>query len=156
MIYGTFDTAGNPTGFYLSELHGANIPLDAVEIDNDDYRAYTQEAGLWVRNGATGQRVAYAAPPPTEKEIIEQMTIAVQAHLDAHAQELGYDNIFTAVTYADESAAPKFQAEGLSLRAWRSNVWAACYQIMAEVKSGTRQQPTIVELISALPVFSMS
>ena len=38
----------------------------------------------------------------------------------AKARELGYTNIFTAVTYADEAAVPQFQREGQALREWRS------------------------------------
>lgn len=77
---------------------------------------------------------------------------AVQQHLDAAARARGYDDIRSAVTYAEEPAVPAFQAEGQALRAWRSRVWAACYGILAEVQAGTRSAPaSVAELIGELP-----
>lgn len=78
-------------------------------------------------------------------------TDAVQRHLDARAKAKGYDNIFTAATYADEPAVAQFQTEGRAFRQWRSNVWAKCYQIMADVQAGLRPQPSVEQLIAELP-----
>jgi hypothetical protein len=66
-------------------------------------------------------------PPPEPIDPRKAAIAAVQSRLDAQAQEWGYDNIFTAVTYAEEPAIPQFQAEGRVLRAWRSATWATCY-----------------------------
>lgn len=86
-------------------------------------------------------------PPPTVKE----MEDAVQSHLDVTASKAGYDNIYTACTYAEEPAVPKFETEGKALRAWRSLVWAYCHQVLADVEGGRRPAPSIAELISELP-----
>jgi len=83
------------------------------------------------------------------------LTAAVQSHLDATAQAHGYDNIYTACTYADEPAVAQFQAEGQALRAWRSRVWAHCHQVMAEVMAATRPVPTAAELVAELPALVM-
>lgn len=90
-------------------------------------------------------------PKPAEVPIEMRLSLAVQAHLDATASALGYDSIFTAVTYAEEPAVPKFQQEGKALRAWRSLVWGACEQILADVKAGKRAAPTQEALIAELP-----
>lgn len=82
------------------------------------------------------------------------LTSAVQSHLDTTAQAHGYDNMNSAVTYADEPTVLKFQQEGKALRAWRSLTWAACYNLMGEVKSGMRPQPTVDELIALLPAIT--
>ena len=95
-------------------------------------------------------------PPPTQGELKTALTNAVQAHLDAGAQALGYDDIKTAATYADEPAVPKFQNEGKSLRAWRSYCWDYCNTVLADVTSGKRPIPTPEELIKELPIFQMS
>ncbi len=79
-----------------------------------------------------------------------RLTKAVQVHLDSKAQEKGYDNIFTACTYANSTNAT-FQSEANTFVAWRDNVWAYCYQVMADVQGQTRTIPTEVELISELP-----
>lgn len=74
---------------------------------------------------------------------------AVQAHLDAAAQALGYDNILSACSYA--GYANPFQAEGQSFVAWRGAVWDYCYAQLAAVQAGSRTQPTVDELIAELP-----
>lgn len=75
---------------------------------------------------------------------------AVQAHLDAAAQALGYDNILSACSYA--GYINPFQAEGQSFVSWRGAVWDYCYAQLAAVQAGSRTQPTVDELISELPV----
>ena len=64
---------------------------------------------------------------------------------------VGYNDIKSAVTYADEPAVPKFQAEGLVFREWRSLCWAHYYAAMAAVHLGERAIPTAEELIAELP-----
>lgn len=75
----------------------------------------------------------------------------IQKHMDAAARALGYDDVKTAVTYADEPAVAKFQAEGQALRAWRSMVWEKCYEILADVEAGVREVPDDAELLRELP-----
>jgi hypothetical protein len=89
-------------------------------------------------------------------EIVKAALItAVQSHLDADAQELGYDDIKTAATYAGEPAVPRFQNEGIALRSWRSLVWEHCHVVMNAVTAGERAVPTAAELIAELPVLQM-
>lgn len=77
---------------------------------------------------------------------------AVQVMLDAVAREHRYDDIMSACSYA---AAPNpFQAEGAAFVAWRGACWAKCYAIMAEVQAGTRQQPSIPQLLAELPAYT--
>lgn len=74
----------------------------------------------------------------------------VQQHLDSAARLRGYDSILSACSYA--AGQNPFQAEGQAFVAWRGDVWASCYTMMAEVQAGTRPVPTAVELLAALPV----
>jgi hypothetical protein len=90
-------------------------------------------------------------PEPTPEEIRAALAAAVQANLDGLARSWGYDGIASAVTYAGEPAVPRFAAEGAALRAWRSQVWAACYEVLAEVQAETRPIPTEEELLGDLP-----
>lgn len=76
---------------------------------------------------------------------------AVQRHMDNLAFAAGYDDIKTAVTYADEPAVAKFQQEGQAFRAWRSLCWAYCYEQLAAVQTNQRPQPTVEELLGELP-----
>lgn len=89
-------------------------------------------------------------PPPTPEQIMSRLEARVQLWLDEQAQALGYDDIKSAVTYADEPAFPKFQQEGQALRRLRSLVWARCYEILNAVQAGQRSIPTEAELIAEM------
>jgi hypothetical protein len=80
---------------------------------------------------------------------------AVQSYLDAEARAHDYDNIFTAVTYADEPTVAQFQQEGQAFRVWRSLVWQHCYGVLAAVQGGTRAVPTAAELVAELPALQL-
>lgn len=149
MIYGKFDATGKPTGFYLPEIHGDNIPAEAVEISEDDYEKYIQEQGRWVRN-ASG--IAVPTDQPTQDEILIKLTVDVQSHLDKTAQQRGYDGILSLCSYA-ASTNTTFADEGRAGVAWRDGVWVKCSQIKADVLAGKRATPTEAELIAELPTF---
>jgi hypothetical protein len=89
--------------------------------------------------------------PPTPEQLKRRLVEAVQRTLDSEARTKGYDNIVSACSYA--AAANPFQAEGLAFLAWRSSVWAYCYQVLADVEAGIRPIPTEAELISELPAY---
>ena len=79
-----------------------------------------------------------------------QLEARVQLWLDEQARALGYDDIKSAVTYAEEPAVPQFQQEGRALRRLRSLAWARCYEILNEVQAGQRPIPTEEELIAEM------
>lgn len=124
-------------GAYLGGFEGAEPPPGAVEVQAPP------ESGsdVWV-DGVWH---------PTPARMIADYTRAIQAHLDAKAKALGYDNIYTACTYADEPSVPKFQSEGQALRGWRSMVWYEAAGILADVQAGNCAAPSIEELIGGLP-----
>ena len=96
-----------------------------------------------------------APPPPTKEQKVQAVKAAVQGLMDSAAQSAGYDDIKSAVTYADEPEVPKFQNEGRAFRRWRSDVWFRCYALLADVDGGTIPEPTIEELIAMLPSLVM-
>ena len=106
---------------------------------------WIQDAGCaeWQENLPTAEEIA--------AETRSMLTTAVQSHLDASARALGYDDIKTVCTYADEPAVAKFQTEGQAFRAWRSLVWAYCYAQLDAVTAGQRTVPTADVLIAELP-----
>lgn len=91
----------------------------------------------------------------SEARLINEFRTIIQKHLDDAAVRVGYDDIKTAVTYADEPSVPKFEIEGKALRAWRSLVWAYGYEQIAAVQSGDRALPTPEQLIAELPPLVM-
>lgn len=97
----------------------------------------------------------FVEPVLSEAQLINQFRTIIQKHLDDAAVRVGYDDIKTAVTYADEPSVPKFEVEGKALRAWRSLVWAYGYEQIAAVQSGVRALPTPEQLIAELPPLVM-
>lgn len=128
-------------GNFLGGFAGAQPPDGAIEVDSPPpHGDCVMVGGKW------------AMPPELTKA---ELTAAVQAHMDAAARAAGYDDIKSAVTYAEEPAVPKFQQEGQAFRAWRSLCWAACYEVMADVQTGSRSVPTADELIADLPALPL-
>lgn len=93
----------------------------------------------------------FSKPEKTLDDMKAEGVQIAQDLLDGTAQAWGYDNIFTACTYADEDSVELFQKEGKALRAWRSLVWAACYQIIGEIQAGVRPIPTTEQFLGLLP-----
>ncbi|MDM0011992.1 hypothetical protein QTH87_06005 [Variovorax sp. J22P168] len=89
--------------------------------------------------------------PPTFAERADMLRALVQEYMDAMARSYNYDDISTAVTYAEEPAVPKFQNEGRAMRAWRSLVWEACYDLLARVQAGEAEEPSVEQLHELLP-----
>ena len=130
---------------------------DCIEVAADDYASLFagQVAGKAIGRDDDGRPILLDPPPPTTEQIIASLTADVQAHMDAAAQALGYDDIKSAVTYADEPAVRKFQEEGIAFRAWRSLCWEHCYAVLNAVQSGEREQPLLEELIAELPSLAL-
>jgi len=91
----------------------------------------------------------YLNPPATQADYIQ----AIQDVLDSKSIEMGYDNIFTAVTYADESGVAKFQQEGQALRKWRSLAWEYAYDVLGQVEQGIITIPTVEDFVAGMPAY---
>ena len=142
-------------GFYTREIHGDNIPADAVEITAEQHSELIEGQSQDKRIVAdeNGFPVLVDPPPPTPEQIVAQYTAAVQKHLDDFARTLGYDGIMSACTYAT-STVPKFKAEGQYAMEARDATWVKCYEVLAAVEAGSRPMPTLEELLTELPVLT--
>jgi len=143
--YAVIDANGKASAFYSDDV--SSIPEGAEEVSNVAWQTYIDNQPNCHFDAAR----SVVIDPPSEAQVQARLMDVVQAHLDSAAREKGYDSIFTAVTYADEPAVTKFQTEGRAMRKWRSLVWDACYQILADVQAGTRTIPTETDLIAELP-----
>lgn len=141
----------------------AHIESGVVANISDGPADWTPPPGVILITGSVAIGDTYAdgafAPPAPPALTADQrkaaLIVAVQAHLDATARAHGYDNIYTACTYADEPAVAQFQAEGQALRAWRSQVWAYCHAVLAAVLANERAEPDAATLIAELPALVM-
>ena len=78
-----------------------------------------------------------------------QMTAAIAAMLNAKAQELRYDNIMSARSYA--GYANPFQVEALKLAEWSSACWIKASTIEVDVMAGNRVAPSLSDLLLEMP-----
>lgn len=135
-----------------------NAETYAVSIGTGTNTAFYESIGMTmmdVEQGYDGQWYVAGHAPVKPQELIEaelqaQYTALIQSMLDKEAQKLGYDNCNSVCTYV-ETGVPKFDAEGVAFRKWRSAVWAMGYELLAEVQAGTRPIPTEEELVELLP-----
>ena len=140
-------------GFYSVEIHGDNIPADAVEITAEQHAALIQgqSEGKRIVADANGFPVLADPLPPSQAEIIATFTAAIQKRLDDFAKTRNYDGILSACTYATSSV-QKFQAEGQYCVNARDATWSAAYTILDEVQAGTRPMPaSIADIENDLP-----
>jgi hypothetical protein len=89
-------------------------------------------------------------PPPTIAETQELHAAAVQARLDAFAQERGYDGILAACSYAT-STNETYRADAETCTALRDATWTDFYAVMAAVQGGAAEMPTPEALEALLP-----
>jgi len=142
---------------------------EAAIFENDSWQIVSDYRGVeyWLSDGSVhtilelGEELPIEAlsekpapQPPTAEELIATYRAAVGQHIDAVAVALGFDSIITAVTYADEPADDRNQKYGIALRAWRSECWKACRDVLVAWQSGTLQEEITEQgLIDKLPVF---
>lgn len=157
---GLYPAAVAGVDFVCTFTFDAPPPLEEGEVRTEQPEVTTGTYELEVTNPAMPfnlpeQQAAVLVDQHAALALKRELELEVQKHLDTTAQSIGYDNIYTACTYADEPAVAKFQTEGRALRAWRSLVWAHAAQVLADVQGGQRTTPTAEALIAELPVFNL-
>ncbi|KAB0566602.1 hypothetical protein C9383_15925 [Pseudomonas palleroniana] len=131
-----------------------NLPpaSELLEITLSEYQAlFAAQAMGNVISAVKGRPVAVDPPPLTWDQRKAEYLASVQAHLDTTAKNAGYNDLKDVITYADEPAVPKFQADGVAFRAWRSLCWAFFYDQLTAIEQGKRKTPTSAELVAELP-----
>lgn len=133
--------------------------VNTIEIERLDLIPGLHLVDADLLGGAIGdsydEHAGAVQPPapavPSEAEIVAAYMATVQQYMDETARAFGYDDLISVVTYAEEPAVARYQAEGQAFRAWRSGCWSTCEAMLAAVKSGDRPAPTHDELIAELP-----
>jgi hypothetical protein len=142
MPYYTTDKEGNIIS--SSATPSLSLPSPQFQIH------YTDEDIVYGYDGKLYFKSQLPITPPTLQEQQTMFTTVIQQRLDAFAQTRGYDNIFTACTYAT-SKDPQFKLEGQYAVDARDLTWRKAYDILADVLSGQRPFPTISEVLAELP-----
>lgn len=132
-------------GRFLGGFSDAEPPENSIEVPSppDDGRQ------KW--DGA--QWLPLEAEPITPEQTIKLFTAAVQSYMDASAQQRNYDGILSLCTYATSTVA-KFAAEGQAGVDFRDTCWSHCYQVLADVEAGTREQPAMDDFMAELPALA--
>jgi len=86
----------------------------------------------------------------TEEELQNEYTKAMEDLMDTKAKSKGYDTRYTAALRTN-STVSKFKAEGQAYMEWMDNCYEIGYQILADVKAGTRTLPSIDNFLAELP-----
>lgn len=83
---------------------------------------------------------------------MRRRSAAVQTLLDSEAVAHGYDNIVSAVSYAN-SGHPVFGPEGQAFLSWRDECWQKLFDVMNTAFGSGAPAPTEAEVVAAMPVF---
>lgn len=134
-------------GFYTPEIHGTNIPADAVEITDAAHAALlaAQAAGQRIEPDANGYPIAVDPPPPTLAEVQAAAHAAIDG--EAGAARARYITVAPGqeATYMlKESQARAYKAAGYPVAA------VADYpMVQAEAAAVYGAAPTAAEIQSA-------
>ena len=84
-------------GFYATEIHGKNIPDDAVEITIEEHAALLdgQRQGKLIAADGDGRPRLQDPPPPTTEQLVVSEIIALESEITPRRQReaiLGIDN----------------------------------------------------------------
>ncbi len=138
-------------GFFSRQTHGESVPADAVEVTKSEYEALLAglSAGQVIAINEAG-RPLLISPTKTADQLEDALTAVLNQHLDTVARQRRYDSRFTCSLRAGFPG--PFQEEGQVFAGWMDACNMAAYQLMAEVKAGSRAVPTEADLIAAMPV----
>lgn len=148
--YVTYLPDGTLDGCYLQvppEDHAARM----IAVDETTAAAWVSYRANDARDGVELIPAPMLDPAVAEAAAVAAYEVVVQKRLDDMAWLYGYDNLISAITYADEPAVPAFQIEGQAFRACRSLTWAKCREVLTAYQNGERPAPTEAELLAELP-----
>lgn len=136
--------------FHVTQVPAPTVDYTQVVTEGEPLNVGGNWTQVWIVRDATDAEESAALD-----EIQASYESAIQAHLDSTARSRGYDNMISACSYASGSH-PKFSVEGQDCLAWRSAVWETAYQIMTDVRAGTRPLPTLQDVMAELPPMAWS
>lgn len=133
------------------------LPVEDEMADEKLESIIAEYPDAFLYNGAyipdlyvVGQAVTLQLQQESSEEIIARLERTIDRYLDAQAQSFRYESIRTMVTYENDPN-PKFNAEGVGAKAFRSAVYTLGVSLIDEVQSGLREVPTEAELLALIP-----
>lgn len=133
-----------------SELPARSTPTKPPKLTGTQVARWTGEG--WEKLAKAPE---IEAPQESPESVAARYEAAVQSVLDGAAKARGYDSLFTAISYAEEPAVPRFQADGQAFRRWRSLVWDYAHTELDAVLAGEKPQPDIDSFLASLPALEL-
>lgn len=143
MIYVTYNNVGELTGCYRQKIHPLHVGI-YIEVPDDVANDWTSYRANEARDGV--EITPYTPKAPT----LGDFDAALTNHLDATAQSRHYDNRINCALRAGYPG--PYQAEGIAFAQWMDACNVVGYTMLADFQAGLIPQPTIIEMIAALPV----
>lgn len=147
----SFSVGGNnyPAGWDCSSIPGAILIIETPQPTDK-----TVNVIGW-HHAPDGTQVWDTVPKSAEQIAEEKRALSaalevyVRNYINTTAQQFGYDDILTAISYANDPTKPEWQAEAITLRNYRTACWEAAYAHIA-----VTDDPTSETVIAALPSLS--
>ena len=139
-------------GWYPENVHYADPPDDLINVP-DELFAELRNKQLDHELGPDGMP-RLLVPGLSIEQRAALLLSGVDEHLNAAARAKGYDDIRSAALRAALPASP-FHDEGVAFGNWMDQVYATCYQLMAQVQAGTLPEPDLEQLLQMLPALEL-
>lgn len=147
-------------GFYSTEIHGSNIPEDAVEITIEQHVALleAQTSGKVIAADNKGNPIALDPPPLSPEQLFilaaAGVRVALQSEIDAKAKVLGFSGGNALMLYA--SFTNPFKATALPFAQWEASAWAEAEAYKQEVIAGTKPMLSPIEAVAMMPILNIA
>jgi hypothetical protein len=144
-------------GFYSQEIHGDKIPVDAIEIAEEQYvnLLKAQSAGATIQANESGMPIAVAAPELNEMQLMQKavsaVKLALQAAIDTKARAAGFSSGNALMLYAGFTN--PFKSIAIVFAQWEANVWLQAETYKAQVLEGKKPMLTPDEAVAMMPVY---
>lgn len=99
--------------------------------------------------------VTYSEEPDPVDVQLKALEAGIQAYMDSVAQDRGYDNIYTAIGYAN-STVTRFKEDAEAANQWRDQVWVTCHKLLDQYLAGEIEALTLDQVIERLPQIQWS
>ena len=144
--------SASTNGFYSIEIHGENIPEDAVEIAQETYEKLLdgQSKGRIISSYKNGNP-KLIDPVVTEEQLIAKYERLLDSHMDSVAKQHRYDNRFTFALRAGYDG--PYKEEGIRFAQWMDNCNVMAFDILQKVQNKESELPSETDFIEMLPVF---
>lgn len=142
------DENGQPTGETVQVevgWHWGGILPEWLPVPDDVFGGYIQNP-----DGTFSEPAPVAAVPN-----LNDYEAAIQGYVDDTARSKLFRDGVTLASYT-ASTNPQWAAEAEAFVAWRDQVWAYAYQELARVQGGDREQPSVTQILSELPLINWS